>query len=61
MVEQRNTPRKLEKLTLYIPQRKAQLNLQDRLRKLAERKDRPVNHVVVEAICQYLDREEQES
>ncbi|MFO8034026.1 MAG: hypothetical protein R6U88_02530 [Candidatus Bipolaricaulota bacterium] len=52
-------PRKpLDKLSIYIPQKKAQHNLMARLRKLAEKKDRSLNYLVVEAILEYLQREE---
>ncbi|HAF70445.1 TPA: hypothetical protein DCL37_03700 [Candidatus Acetothermia bacterium] len=32
-----------------------------RLRKLAEKKDRSINYLVVQAIIQYLDREEKKT
>jgi len=48
----------LEKLSIYIPQRKAQHNLMSRLRKIAEKKDRSLNYLVVQAILEYLEREE---
>ncbi len=52
-------PRKtLDKMSIYIPQRKAQANVMERLRKQADKKDRSINYLVVEAILQYLDREE---
>ncbi len=47
-----------DKISIYIPQKKAQQNVIERLRKLAEKKDRSINYLVVEAILQYLDREE---
>jgi len=48
----------LEKMSVYIPQRKAAQNVMDRLRKLGEKKDRSINYLVGEVIIQYLDREE---
>ncbi len=57
-VEQRKT---LDKISIYIPQKKAQENVMERLRKQAEKKDRSINYLVVEAILQYLDREEKKS
>jgi hypothetical protein len=51
----------LDKISIYIPQKKAQYNVMARLRKLAEKKDRSINYLVVEAILQYLDREEKKS
>ncbi len=47
-----------DKISIYIPQKKAQQNVIERLRKLAEKKDRSINYLVVEAILQYLEREE---
>ncbi|MEA3356746.1 MAG: hypothetical protein U9Q23_05390 [Candidatus Bipolaricaulota bacterium] len=48
----------LDKLSVYVPKNKAQNRPVERLMKLAEKKDRSVNYLVVEAILQYLDREE---
>ncbi len=50
--------RPLDKLSIYIPQKKAQHNLMARLRKLADKKDRSLNYLVVEAILEYLQSEE---
>lgn len=47
-----------DKISIYIPQKKAQQNVIERLRRLAEKKDRSINYLVVEAILQYLEREE---
>lgn len=46
------------KLSLYIPPAKGGADVLARLRKLAQKKDRSVNYLVVEAILQYLEREE---
>ena len=56
-------PRKqtLNKLAVYIPQSKQAAGIGKRLLKLAKKKDRSINHLVVEAILEYLEREEKES
>ena len=46
------------KLSLYIPPSKGGVEVLAKLRKLARAKDRSVNYLVVEAILQYLKREE---
>ena len=53
-------PRKevLDKLSIYIPQRKKSEKPVERLIKLGEKVDRSINYLVVDAIIQYLDREE---
>ena len=48
----------LNKLAVYIPQSKRAADIGKRLMKLAKKKDRSINHLVVEAILDYLDREE---
>ena len=48
----------LDKLSIYIPQRKMEERPVERLIKLGGRRDRSVNYLVVEAIIEYLDREE---
>jgi len=48
----------LDKLSIYIPQSKMAEKPVERLIKLGEKKDRSVNYLVVEAILQYLKREE---
>ncbi|UCF09848.1 MAG: ribbon-helix-helix protein, CopG family [Candidatus Bipolaricaulota bacterium] len=48
----------LDKLSIYVPQKKAPDRPVERLMKLAQRRDRSVNYLVVEAILQYLKREE---
>ena len=49
----------LDKLSIYIPQPKMAEKPVQRLTKLSEKKDRSVNYLVVEAILEYLKREEQ--
>jgi predicted transcriptional regulator len=51
----------LDKLSIYIPQKKMQEHPVERLIKLSEKRDRSVNYLVVDAIVQYLDRQEKES
>ncbi len=45
-------------LTIYVPQSKQQANLLSRLQKLAKAQDRSVNYLAVQAILDYLEREE---
>ena len=47
-----------DKLSIYIPQSKMAQKPVQRLMKLSEKKDRSINYLVVEAILQYLKREE---
>ncbi len=51
----------LDKMSIYVPQSKIDKQPVERLIKLGERRDRSVNYLVVEAILQYLDREETKS
>lgn len=51
----------LDKLSIYIPQKKMDENPVERLIKLGKKRDRSVNYLVVEAIIQYLDREEKQA
>ncbi len=48
----------MDKISIYVPQKKMAERPVDRLIKLAEKKDRSVNYLVVEAILEYLKREE---
>jgi predicted DNA-binding protein len=48
----------LDKLSIYIPQRKQGQNPVERLIELGKKRDRSVNYIVVEAILEYLEREE---
>jgi len=54
-----DTMRSTSKLSVLIPSKKRVLQPIERLIALAEAKDRSVNHLVVEAILEYLDRKEQ--
>ncbi|MGB2984205.1 MAG: hypothetical protein WBC63_10180 [Candidatus Bipolaricaulia bacterium] len=48
----------LDKISIYVPKNKLQQRPVERLIKLADAKDRSVNYLVVEAILDYLAREE---
>ena len=48
----------LDKLSIYIPQKKMEERPVERFINLGEKRDRSVNHLVVEAIMEYLEREE---
>ncbi len=48
----------LDKMSIYIPQSKINKKPVERLMALGKKKDRSVNYLVVEAILQYVDREE---
>ena len=51
----------LDKLSIYIPQKKMEERPVERLIKLGEKRDRSINYLVVDAIIQYLEREENRS
>lgn len=44
-------------LSVYVPKEKAKHKPIERLKKLAEKKDRSVNYLVIQAIIEYVDRE----
>ena len=48
----------LDKLSIYIPQKKMEEKPVERLIRLGNKKDRSINYMVVDAIIQYLNREE---
>ena len=48
-------------LSVYISRTKAEKRPIERLAKLAKRRDRSVNYLMVEAILEYLDREEKKT
>jgi len=58
--EARSMPGKepVDKLSIYIPQKRLDEKPVERLMKLGKRRDRSVNYLVVEAILQYLNRED---
>jgi predicted transcriptional regulator len=45
-------------LSIYIPKNKEDRRPIERLAELAKDRDRSMNYLIVEAILQYLDREE---
>jgi len=47
-------------LSIYIPKSKLDRKPIERLDRLAKKVDRSINYLVVEAILQYLDREEKQ-
>ncbi|MDD5263942.1 MAG: hypothetical protein ABFD77_06220 [Thermotogota bacterium] len=51
----------VDKLSIYVPKSKVAQQPVERLMKVGAKKDRSVNYLVVEAILQYLDREENRS
>lgn len=50
--------RRRDQLSVYVPENKKDKKLVERLEKLAEERDRSVNYLVVQAISEYLEREE---
>ena len=48
----------LDKISIYVPKNKIQHRPVERLIALAEKLDRSVNYLVVDAILTYLKREE---
>ncbi|MDD5265032.1 MAG: hypothetical protein PHU43_09390 [Candidatus Bipolaricaulis sp.] len=51
----------VDKLSIYIPQKRLEEKPVERLMKLGKRRDRSVNYLVVEAILEYVAREENEN
>jgi len=51
----------MDKLSIYVPKDKMKLKPIERLQKLAEKHDRSVNYMVVQAIIDYVDREEKKT
>ena len=48
----------LDKISIYVPKSKINQQPVERLLRLADEKDRSVNYLVVEAILEFLKREE---
>jgi len=44
-------------ITIYLPQKHQDADILNRLQKLAEREDRSINYLAVQAILEYLDNE----
>ena len=51
----------LDKLSIYIPQKKQEEKPVERLIRLSDKRDRSINYLVVEAILEYLNREEKKA
>ncbi len=51
-------PEVRDKLSIYIPTEKQKAKPVDRLMKLGEERDRSVNYLVVQALLEFLDRED---
>lgn len=51
----------LDKISIYVPDSKKDQKPVERLVRLAEKEDRSVNYLVVEAILEYLRREEKKA
>jgi predicted transcriptional regulator len=47
-----------DKISIYIPQTKKDKKPVERLIRLSKRRERSINYLVVDAILQYLKREE---
>ena len=47
----------MDKLSIYVPKNKMKQKPIERLKKLAAKRDRSVNFLVVQAIVEYVDRE----
>ena len=45
-------------ITIYLPQKHQDANVLERLQKLAQKRDRSVNYMAVQAILEYVEREE---
>ncbi len=52
---------KLDRVSLYIPERKRSENLMARLQAVADQKDRSINYIVVEAIQRYVEDYEKQA
>lgn len=48
----------LDKMSVYIPDKAKEQRLVERLIALGKKRDRSINYLVVEAILEYLEREE---
>jgi len=51
----------LDKVSIYVPKNKIEHRPIERLAKLADKKDRSVSYLAVEAILDYLEQEESKS
>ena len=51
----------MDKLSIYVPKDKMTLKPIERIQKLAQKRDRSVNYMVVQAIIDYVEREEKKT
>lgn len=49
----------MDRISIYVPQSKRGQKPLERLSKVAKKKDRSLNYVVIQAILDYVEREEQ--
>lgn len=47
-------------ITIYLPQKHQNEQVLERLQKLAQKRDRSVNYLAVQAILEYLEKEEKQ-
>ena len=48
----------MDKLSIYIPKEKQAQKPLERLKRIAKKRDRSINYLVIEAIRQFVEREE---
>jgi len=48
----------MDKMSIYVPQGKQEEKPVERLMALGEKRDRSINYLVVQAILEFLEREE---
>lgn len=51
----------MERLSIYVPENKREQKPLERISKLAEKQDRSLNYVIIQAILEYVQREEKKS
>lgn len=59
MTPHEEIPMELHRLSLYVPKSKQPQRPLERLARLARERDRSLNHMVIEAILDYLRRAEE--
>lgn len=50
-----------DKISIYIPQKHQDARAMERLIALGEKRDRSINYLAIEAILEYLNREEKKA
>lgn len=48
----------MDRISIYVPQNKREHKPLERISKVAQRQDRSLNYVVIQAILEYVEREE---